>query len=312
MNASYIGIDVSQDRLDVATPQGPLSLPNTPEGHRDLSQALAGQVLQGVILEATGGREQPVAAELAAAGLPVCIVNPRQVRDYARAIGRLAKTDAIDAQVLARFGEAVRPEIRPLPSEMQRQFQHLVTRRRQVVGMLTAESNRLAQAHDAAVRRSIEQVCGVLKTQLEELDRLLGEAIEQSPLWKEKEQLLRSTPGVGPQTARSLLAELPELGECSRQKIAALAGLAPFNRDSGTLRGQRTIWGGRAKVRTALYMATLNATRFNPVIRAHYEKLQKAGKRKKVALVACMRKLLCMLNAILRDKKSWRSQPVPA
>jgi transposase len=312
MNASYVGIDVSQDRLDVATPRGPLSLPNTPEGHHQLLEALGGQELQGVILEATGGLEQPVAAGLAAAGLPVCIVNPRQVRDYARAIGRLAKTDAIDAQVLALFGQAVRPEIRPLPGEMQRQFQQLVTRRRQVVGMLTAENNRLKQAPDAAVRRSIEQVCGALEAQLQELDRLLGEAVEQSPLWKEKEQLLRSVPGVGPQTARSLLAELPELGECSRQKVAALAGLAPFNRDSGTLRGQRTIWGGRSKVRTALYMATLNATRHNPVIRAHYEKLQKAGKRKKVALVACMRKLLCMLNAMIRDKKSWRSQPAPA
>lgn len=246
--------------------------------------------------------------------------DARNIRSGLSLRDRLHPGDSVSEAVLVLseavlvlvLSEAVQPEIRPLPSEIQRHFQQLVTRRRQMVGMLTAETNRLKQAHDAAVRQSIEQVCGVLTTQLAEIDQLLGETIEQSPLWKEKEQLLRSVPGVGPQTARSLLAELPELGGCSRQKVAALAGLAPFNRDSGTLRGQRMIWGGRSKVRTALYMATLSAARHNPIIRAHYEKLQKAGKRKKVALVACMRKLLCMLNAILRDKKSWRSQPILA
>jgi transposase len=240
----------------------------------------------------------------------VVVVNPRQVRDFARATGRLAKTDAIDAGTLAQFGQAIHPEKRPLPSEKQLQLQQQLARRRQLVGMLTAENNRSQQATDKLVRKTIEAVRKTLRAQLDQMDDQLQRTIEQTPVWREKENLLRTVPGVGPQTALALLAELPELGTCSRQQIAALVGVAPLNRDSGAKRGQRTTWGGRPTVRAALYMATLVATRHNPVIRKHYQHLQDAGKRKKVALTACMRKLLCMLNAVLREQKPWRNQIV--
>lgn len=306
MDSIVIGIDVSKDRLDVASPEGVGQWTNDPEGHRALLEHLRQWTLQVIVLEASGGYERALVAELAAADLPVAVVNPRQVRDFARATGRLAKTDAIDAQVLAEFGRAVSPEQRPLPSEMQRNLQQQLARRRQIVGMLTAEKNRLQQTTDKLVRRTIKAVKKTLEKQLSELDDELQKTIERTPVWREKENLLRSVPGVGPTTALGLLVELPELGTCSRQQIAALVGVAPINRDSGKQRGQRTTWGGRATVRSVLYMATLVATQHNPVIRAHYEHLQKTGKRKKVALVACMRKLLCMLNAILRDQKPWQ------
>jgi transposase len=308
MDSIVIGIDVSKDRLDVATPDGTTQWPNDPDGHQQLIKHFAKWPLEAIVLEATGGYERAVVAELAVAGLPVVVVNPRQVRDFARATGRLAKTDAIDAGILAQFGQAIRPEKRPLPSEKQLKLQQQLARRRQLVGMLTAENNRWQQATDKLVRKSIEAVRKTLCTQLDQMDDQLQRTIEQTPAWREKENLLRTVPGVGPQTALALLAELPELGTCSRQQIAALVGVAPFNRDSGAKRGQRTTWGGRPAVRTALYMATLVATRHNPVIRKHYQHLQSAGKRKKVALTACMRKLLCMLNAILREQKPWRNQ----
>lgn len=308
MDSIFIGIDVSKDQLDVATPDGLRQWPNTTEGHEQLIEVLANWTLEAVIVEATGGYERAIVAELAAADLPVVVVNPRQVRDFARATGKLAKTDAIDAEVLAQFGQAVRPARRPLPGEKQLQLQQQLARRRQLVGMLTAETNRQKQVTDRLVRKTIKAVCKTLQEQLDQLDGKLQDTIEQTPAWREKENLLRSVPGVGPQTALAILAELPELGECSRQQIAALVGVAPLNRDSGKFRGQRTTWGGRATVRSALYMATLVATRHNPVIRAHYQHLQITGKRKKVALVACMRKLLCMLNAILREQKPWRNQ----
>lgn len=308
MDSIVIGIDVSKDRLDVATPDGTAQWPNGPDGHQQLIKHFTKWPLEAIILEATGGYERAVVAELAAAGLPVVVVNPRQVRDFARATGRLAKTDAIDAGVLAQFGQAIRPEKRPLPSEKQLQLQQQLARRRQLVGMLTAENNRSQQATDKLVRKSIEAVRKTLRTQLDQMDDQLQRTIEQTPAWREKENLLRTVPGVGPQTALALLAELPELGTCSRQQIAALVGVAPLNRDSGAKRGQRTTWGGRPTVRAALYMATLVATRHNPVIREHYQRLQNAGKRKKVALTACMRKLLCMLNAVLREQKPWRNQ----
>ncbi len=308
MDSIVIGIDVSKDQLDVATPDGVGQWSNTPDGHRQLVEQLAKWPLDSIVLEATGGYERAIVAELAAAGMPVVVVNPRQVRDFARATGQLAKTDTIDAKVLAQFGRAVRPEQRPLPSEKQLELQQQLARRRQLVGMLTAEDNRSQQVTDRLVRKTINAVRATLKEQLEQLDDQLQRTIEETPAWREKENLLRSVPGVGPQTALALLADLPELGTCSRQQIAALVGVAPLNRDSGRRRGQRVTWGGRASVRSALYMATLVATRHNPVIRAHYQHLQKVGKRKKVALVACMRKLLCMLNAILREQKPWRNR----
>lgn len=308
MDSIVIGIDVSKDRLDVATPDGTAQWPNDPDGHQQLIKHFTKWPLEAIVLEATGGYERAVVAELAAAGLPVVVVNPRQVRDFARATGRLAKTDTIDAGILAQFGQAIHPEKRPLPSEKQLRLQQQLARRRQLVGMLTAENNRSQQATDKLVRKTIEAVRETLRAQLDQMDDQLQRTIEQTPVWREKENLLRTVPGVGPQTALALLAELPELGTCSRQQIAALVGVAPFNRDSGAKRGQRTTWGGRPAVRTALYMATLVATRHNPVIRKHYQHLQGAGKRKKVALTACMRKLLCMLNAVLREQKPWRNQ----
>jgi transposase len=309
MDRIVIGIDVSKGQLDVATPDGVRRWPNTPDGHQQLLEHLARWSLEAIILEATGGYERAAVAELAAAGLPVVVVNPRQVRDFARASGKLAKTDAMDAHILAQFGQAIRPERRPLASEKQRELQQQLARRRQLVGMLTAENNRWQQATDKLVRKTIEAVRSTLRKQLDQLDDQLQRTIEQTPAWRAKENLLRSVPGVGPQTAVALLAELPELGTCSRQEIAALVGVAPLNRDSGTRRGHRMTWGGRATVRSALYMATLVATRHNPIIRDHYQHLQSVGKRKKVALTACMRKLLCMLNAILREQKPWKFQP---
>jgi transposase len=308
MEPIVIGIDVSKDQLDVAAPEGTTRWANDPTGHQQLLEHLSQWSLAAVILEATGGYQRAIVAELAAAGLPVVVVNPRQVRDFARATGKLAKTDAIDATILAKFGQAIRPQPRPVPGEKQLELQQQLARRRQLVGMLTAETNRAQQATDKVVRKTIEAVRKTLQKQLEQLDNQLQRSIEQTPAWREKEDLLRSVPGVGPLTALALLAELPELGTCSRQQIAALVGVAPFNRDSGSFRGIRTTWGGRAAVRSALYMATLVATRHNPVIEQHYQRLQTNGKRKKVALTACMRKLLCMLNAILREQKPWRNQ----
>jgi len=241
------------------------------------------------------------ASELATAGLPVAVVNPRQVRDFARATGQLAKTDAIDARVLAHFAELIQPHIRPLPDAQSRELMALVARRRQVIEMLTAESNRHGRAA-AGLNRGIGAHIRWLRKQLAELDAALEQAIRRSPLWSEKARLLRSVPAVGSVTVTTLLAHLPELGTLSRRKIAALVGVAPFNHDSGKLRGRRAIWGGRAQVRAVLYMATLVATRRNPVLRAFYARLLAAGKKLKVALTACMRKLLIMLNAILRHQ----------
>jgi transposase len=239
----------------------------------------------------------------------VAVVNPRQVRDFARAVGRLAKTDRIDAQVLARFGRAVRPEVRPLPEADAAAIGERLSRRRQILQMLVAERNRLEHARDARVKRSVHSVMRTLEKQIKDLDGDLDQIIRRSPIWRAKEDLLKSVPGVGDITARTLLAEVPELGRCTRQQIAALVGVAPFNRDSGLMRGRRTIWGGRSTVRAALYMAALAATRHNPLIHAVYQRLLAAGKRKKVALVACMRRLLTILNAMMRTNQPWRSSP---
>lgn len=308
-----VGIDVSKDHLDVALRREEevqtSRFANSSEGRqalaRRLSEADSEQSLERVVLESTGGYERLASAALAAAGLPVAVVNPRQVRDFAKATGRLAKTDEIDASVLALFAERIRPDVRPLPSASQKAFSALVTRRRQIQEMKTAEQNRLQTAPSEAVRSDIEAHLRFLSERLEETKRSLNEAVEESPLWREQEQLLCSAPGVGKTTAHVLLAELPELGEASRQEIAKLAGVAPLNCDSGRMRGRRSTWGGRASVRSALYMAALTATRHNRKIRGFYHRLLGRGKAKKVALVACMRKLLVILNAMVKNGTAW-------
>lgn len=301
------GIDVSKAHLDVALRRGEdvqiERFANDSEGIRALTDHLGEAVPERIVLEATGGYERSVAAALAAAGLPVAVVNPRQTRDFARATGRLAKTDEIDAGVLALFGARIRPEVRSLPVEEQQVFSALVARRRQLLKMRQAEENRLHTATSEAVRSDIQEHVRFLSDRLEETERALEEAVEESPLWKENERLLCSVPGVGQTTARTLLAELPELGEANRQEIAKLVGVAPLNCDSGQRRGRRTTWGGRASVRSALYMAALVATQHNRKIRDFYHRLLDRGKAKKVALVACMRKLLLILNAMVKTAK---------
>jgi transposase len=258
-----------------------------------------------ITLEATGGFEHAVVAALAAAGLPLVVVNPRQVRDFARATGQLAKTDRIDAQVLALFAERVRPEPRPLPDAAAQALDARLTRRRQVLDMLVAEKNRLGFARPP-IRRKITQHIRWLERQLDDVDHELGQMIEASPVWRAKDNLLRRVPGVGPVLSRTLLGELPELGQLNRKQIAALVGVAPLARDSGTLRGKRLVWGGRAPIRTVLYMSALVAARHNPVIRTFYQRLRTAGKPPKVALTACMRKLLTILNAMLQANTAWQ------
>jgi len=306
MDELTAGVDVSKRHLDLGLdPTGRVErFSNDPDGCAALRDRLQADAVKVIVIEATGGYERLIVAELGAAGLPVIVVNPRQVRDFARATGRLAKTDAIDATMLARFGRAVDPPIRPLPTPETTAIQELLSRRRQVVQMLTAEQNRLKQAHSQRVRRSVEQVITLLRSQLEEINDDLDSHVRANPHWHARERAMREVPGIGPATARTLIVELPELGRCSRQQIAALVGVAPINRDSGTLRGRRTTWGGRASVRSALYMATLTAIRCHPTIRAGYHRLRAAGKCAKVALVACMRKLLTILNAIIRDHEA--------
>lgn len=299
------GSDVSKAQLDVALrPTGRFVVPNNDSGIAQLLARLQATAPTLIIVEATGGIELPVTGALAAAGLPVAVVNPRQIRNFAKAIGQLAKTDALDVQVLAHFAEVVRPTPRPLPDAQTQELAALVTRRRQLIEMLTAEKNRLASAR-AVVRKQLQAHITWLERALDQADTDLAEAIRQSPVWREKEELLRSVPGIGPVLTTTLLANLPELGTLTHKQIAALVGVAPLNRDSETLRGKRTVWGGRAQVRAALYMAAIVAARFNPVIRASYQRLCVAGKAKKVALVACMRKLLTIINAMLKHQTPW-------
>jgi transposase len=310
----YVGVDVSKARLDVALrPTGAgWSFPNDQAGIDALVSRLLLEEAPPptlVVLEATGGFERPLAAALAATGMPVAVLNPRQARDFARATGRLAKTDRIDAEILARFAEAVRPTVRPIPGKEAQEFAAVLARRRQIVGMLTAEKNRLGTTASKPLKKRIEAHIRWLEKELKRSDNDLDETIEGSATWRENEALLRGVPGVGPVLARTLLAELPELGggELSPKQLAALVGVAPLKRDSGTLRGRRTVWGGRERVRDALYMGTLVATRFKPTIKEFYERLCAGGKPKKVALVACMRKLLLILDAILKNRTPWRS-----
>lgn len=309
--ALSVGIDVSKGKLDadLAPAREPRQFANTTADHAALVEWLSRKDIRVIIIEATGGYERAIVAELAAAGLPVVVVNPRQPRDFARAQGRLAKTDPIDAAVLADFGLAINPPQRPLPDAELLEIQEKLARRRQVVAMTTSETNRLEHATTRAVRRSIEAVVKLLRKQLRQIEDDLDQTIRRSAIWQEKANLLESVPGVGPQTSRTLLFQLPELGKCSRQEIAALVGVAPMNRDSGIFRGRRTIRGGRGEVRACLYMATLSATRCNDKIQAHYQHLLAAGKSKKLALTACMRKLLTILNAMVRDHESWNSVP---
>lgn len=304
--ACCIGIDVSQAQLDLQMePEGPaLRTPNTEAGIAHLILHL--QPLQPalIVLEATGGLELPLVRALADAQLPVVVVNPRQVRAFAKALGLLAKTDALDARVLARFAAAVRPTVRALPDAATEELRALLARRRQVLEMLTAERQRQSRSPRRLQKRIAAHIVWLTR-ELARVDADLDEAIRQSPVWREQEDLLQSVPGIGPVVTRTLLGDLPELGTLNRKQIAALVGVAPFNRDSGTLRGTRTIWSGRASVRAALYMAAVVAARYNPVIRAFYRRLCAAGKAKKVALVACMRKLLTIVNAMLRQKRPW-------
>jgi transposase len=309
----FIGIDVSKRHLDVAQrPAGsPWQVSNDPAGITALVARVAAVAPTGIVLEATGGLEAPVAAALATAGLPVAVVNPRQVRDFAKATGKLAKTDALDAAVLAHFAEAVRPPARPLPDGAAQALSELLARRQQLVEMLTAERNRRSSL-TAGRQLRVDAHIRWLVAELADLTAELRQAIEASPVWRVREALLRSVPGVGPVVALTLVAELPELGAVDRKRLAALVGVAPLNRDSGRFRGRRAIWGGRARVRAALYMAALVGARHNPVLRAFAARLLAAGKPKKVVLVACMHKLLRILNAIARTGTPWHGlQEVP-
>ena len=305
--AIYVGVDVAKAQMDVAvrpTDDGWV-VANDDAGLRQLVSQLKTLEPQLVVMEASGGLELPLVAALAAEEVPVVVVNPRQVRDFARATGKLAKTDALDASVLAHFGEAVKPPVRPLRDAETQTLNSLVARRHQVMSMLVSEKNRLNTAIAVAVRSSIETHIEWLQRELDDLDTDLRQTLQQSPVWREKDNLLRSVPGVGEQISLTLLAHLPELGTLDRRQIAALVGVAPFNRDSGTLRGRRAVWGGRARVRAVLYMGALVAARYNPVIRNFYQRLLAAGKPKKLALTACMRKLLVILNSILRHRSAW-------
>jgi transposase len=304
-----VGIDVSKARLDVAVVPGEeaFSEEHTARGIAALLQRLKELAPVLVVLEASGGIETDLVSELIDEGLPVTVVNPRQVRDFARATGQLAKTDSLDARMLARFGERIRPELRKLPDAQERDLKALVVRRRQLVDMIVAEQNRLDRAPKVLhgqMRKHIEW----LRKQVHALDHDLDQRLRESPIWREKGALLRSVPGVGPVLCSTLIAGLPELGSLSRRGVAALVGVAPLNRDSGTLRGRRMVWGGRADVRTALYMSTVVAVRFNPIIKSTYLRLRLAGKPPKLALTACMRKLLTILNAMLKHGTRWSAK----
>jgi transposase len=309
--AVYVGVDVAKDTLDVAD-SGSRETRRFPNDHEGIAQAIrhiASLQPAGIILEATGNLEMPLAAALQTECLPVVIINPRQVRDFARATGALAKTDAIDARILALFGLRIKPEIRLLPDKQAREMRSLLTRRRQLMEMIIAECNRLSRADDN-VQPNIKDHIKWLKEALSDINNDLERRIQSSPSWREKDNLLRSVPGIGKVVSTTLLIELPELGQLNRRKIAALVGVAPLNRDSGTMRGKRTVWGGRAALRAVLYMAALVATKCNPVIAAFYRRLLDAGKVKKVALVACMRKLLTMVNAMTRTRTVWNPEVI--
>jgi transposase len=309
----FVGIDVAKAELVVAALPGEerWAVENDEQGIRTLVERLKRETVALIVLEATGGYELRAVSALANASLPVVVVNPRQVRDFARSTGQLAKTDRIDARMLALFGERVRPEVRVLANDDQQALDALLTRRRQLIEMLSAERNRLGQtlgSKTKLVKKSLKSHIIYLERELRVSDTELADMIRSSALWRERDDLLQSVPGVGRVVSLTLLAELPELGRLNRKEIAKLVGVAPLARDSGTMRGKRVVYGGRASVRAALYMGALVATKYNPVIRALYQRLLRAGKAKKLALVACMRKLLTILNAMAKNNERWRAE----
>ena len=309
MEQVYIGIDVAKDRLDihVRPSNDAFTVARDGEGMAGLIEQMKALAPALIVMEATGGFETVVAAALGGAQLPLAVVNPRQIRDFARAAGRLAKTDALDAAVIALFAERMRPEPRPLPDEQARFLSELVARRRQIIEMMTAERNRRRMLTRKRLLKSVDRLLAALQKELSDLEADLDDTIRGTPAWREAEDLLTSVPGVGDKLARTLIADLPELGSLSRRQIAALVGVAPINRDSGTMRGRRTTWAGRAKVRSMLYMAALVASRHNPTLKSFYQRLLQAGKAKKLALTAVMRKLLTILNAMIRDQIPWQN-----
>lgn len=306
--STVIGIDVAKDHLDVhlRPTDEAFRVSYDDAGLATLLTRLRSGTPTVIVFEATGGYEVPLAATLASAGLPVAVVNPRQIRQYARALGQLAKTDRLDARVIALFAEAVRPQARPVPDEQARALGELIARRRQLVDMLGAEQNRRRLLRDRGLQRHLEAHIAWLEEALRRLDHDLTTLVRSTPAWREADDLLRSVPGIGPVTACTLIADLPELGHLDRRRIAALAGLAPFARDSGVFRGRRMIAGGRPHIRRVLYMATLSAIKYNPAIRVFHQRLVTAGRPGKVAITAAMRKLLTILNAMLRDRRPWQ------
>ena len=303
----YLGIDVAKDSFYAASCPSIIKahLPNTPDGHRKLLQLLQKETIALIVLEATGGYERPLVAELISNSLPVVVVNPRQVRDLAKGMGQKAKTDPIDAQVLAQFAQIVKPAPKPHSKPQIEELSELVRRRRQLNDLRTQESNRLATVCHPKIKKSIQKMIKTLNCQIDEIDRLIRNYIDTDDDLKNKDHILQSVPGVGPQTSAMLIANLPELGTLNRQEIASLAGLAPWDRSSGKSNGQMHIWGGRKDVRSVLYMAAFTACRFNPVIRSFAENLRENGKAYKVIITACMRKLLIILNTMVRNQTLW-------
>ena len=306
MNNLVIGIDVSKATLDVAVipSNEETSVANNEAGCRELIVLFRSLNPKLIVMEATGGLQNLAAGILTAEGFPVVVINPRQIRDFAKAIGKLAKTDRVDAKIIARFGEAIKPEPRPLKDEENQALTAAMTRRRQIIEMITAEKNRLGSSH-ASVRKDIKETISWLEKRLADIEKDLSKALNGNIVLKQKSEILKSCKGIGPVVSTTFLCSLPELGTLNRREISALVGVCPFNRDSGKMRGKRTIFGGRATVRAMLYMATLSAIRFNPAIKRFYDRLMQAGKLHKVAMVACMRKLLTVLNAMVKDMKKW-------
>jgi len=307
----FIGIDVSKDKLDVAVrpTETSMTFSNDEDGISFLVNFVKSLSPSLIVLEASGGLETAAVGALAIESLPVVVINPRQMRDFAKATGKLAKTDAIDARTIARFAELLQPEVRPLKDEEAQRLTAFNTRRRQIVEMITAEKNRLSSA-PIWTRKDIKAHITWLEKCLKKVDNDLSNFLKKSPVWKEKNDILRSAPGVGPVTATTLLSNLPELGKLSRKKIAALVGVAPLNRDSGLFRGKRTTWGGRQNIRSVLYMSVVSAIRCNPVVKKFYQRLCDAGKPPKVAITACMRKLLIILNTMVKNRTPWSAVPM--
>lgn len=303
----FIGVDISKDRLDIAnnSKSEVWSEPNNDSGVCSLVEKLTSLKPCLVVMEATGGLETLLYSSLVSAGLPAVVINPRQIRNFAKALGKLAKTDAIDAWVLAHFGSLMRPEIRPIKDEQTRELASLVARRRQLLGMRTAEKTRLRQTSDKWTKKDIKSLIKVFDKRLAKLEKEISNQIKNTPGWKEKDEIITSVPGAGPNLSSYLLANLTELGRLNRKEIATLVGVAPLNRDSGRFRGTRMVWGGRAQVRSALYMSALSASKYNPIIKGFYQRLIEKGKKPKVALTACMRKLLTIINSMVKNNSTW-------